>query len=169
MGVRLGVWVFGFDGGGEREDHVLGAVERVVGAFQAQRGAHSRHQLHSVDRLRHVVVRSHLERAHAIRRPVERRDHHDRHQLGRGIRLDPLAHFIAVHARHLDVEQDQVGGRRAYELERANPVFSRSHLAFDSGEARLDELAVGGPVVDHQHDGCVIGPGQLSRDRDDRD
>ena len=73
--VRLREGVFGLDGGREREDHLLGAVQRVVDALEPEGGGHAGDELDAVHRLGHVVIGSGLEGAHPVARVVQGGDH----------------------------------------------------------------------------------------------
>ncbi len=108
--VLLGERVLGLHSRRKREDHLLGAVERVVQGLQTQGRSDPGDKLHPLDRLGHEVVRARLERAHPIIGLVQGRDHDHRQQPAAGTRLDPPAYLVAVHAGHLDVEKNQVGG-----------------------------------------------------------
>ena len=86
--------------------------------LQAHQAAHAREQRGIVDRLGEEIVGAGIEPRDAVGRLVERGDHHDRHMGGLGIGLDAAADFEAVHARHHDVEQDDVGLVLLHALER---------------------------------------------------
>jgi hypothetical protein len=150
--VALGERVLRLHGGGERKDHVLRAVQCVVELLEVQRRAHARDQLGAVDRLRHEIVSARLERGNAVRGLAQAGDHHHREEAAPRHRLDPTAHLIAVHAWHANIEQDQVGRRRLDHGERRRPVGRELNLTVDRGQKQLDEIAVGGTVVDDQDD-----------------
>ena len=57
-----------------------------------------------------IIDRAELDAAHHAVHLVERRDHDDREIAQPGLILQPGEHLIAVHLRHLHVEQDEVEG-----------------------------------------------------------
>ena len=152
MRVLLGVLVLRLDSRGQREDHLLGAVERVVHGLQPQSRAHARNQLDPVDRLAHEVVGAGLQRQDPVVRVVERGQHHDRQKPSSGPGLDAPADLVAVHARHLHVEQDQVGRLPVDGGKRGKAVLGRPQPAVKIRKEGLDERPVDLAVVDDEHE-----------------
>ena len=149
--VTARVRFFRLDRRGQRKDDLLGVVELVVDRLEPQRRLDASHQLDALDRLGHEVIGSRLERRDAVGDAVQRRDHHDRDEAAIGIGLDAPAHLVAVHAGHLHVEQHEVGLAAVHRRQCGRPVRCESNLALHTGQAGLDELAVGDAVVHHQH------------------
>jgi hypothetical protein len=148
----LGKRVLGLDRRGEREDHVLGAVERVVELLQAQRRADARYELRALHRLGHEVVGAGLERHDPVSRLAEAGDHHHREQAPAWHGLDAPAHLVAVHARHAHVKQHEIRLPGLDHLERADAVGCLRDVNVDRREIQTNELAVRRAVVDDQHD-----------------
>ena len=136
----------------QREDHLLSAVERVVERLQAERRPDAGDQLHAFDRLGHEVVGAGFQSAHPILGLIEGGDHDHRQQPAARTRLYPAADLIAVHARHLDVEKDEVGRLCPYLLERGFAVLGKADLAIQAGQVCLDQLSIGCSVVNYQYD-----------------
>ena len=78
--------------------------------------------------------------------------------------LQPRTHVVAVHARHLDVEQDEIGARiGAREIERLLSVGGELHFVTRL-ERRREQVADVFVVVDDEDQGAVIpGHGRASR------
>ena len=67
------------------------------------------------------------------------------------VRADRVQHRPAVHARHLDVEQDRPGLQGAGERQAGAPVIGRAHPEPFALEEALEQVAGGRVVVDEQH------------------
>ena len=68
-----------------------------------------------------------------------------------GIGADRVQHRPAVHARHLDVEQDRPGLQRPGQGQPGPPVIGGAHAKSLAFEEALEQVAGGGVVVDEQH------------------
>jgi hypothetical protein len=84
---------------------------------------------------------------------VECGDHDDRDVAGGRIALELAAHLEAAHARHHDIEQDDVGPLRGDRTHGLNPVAGGPDLAAQVLEIGLEELKILVIVV-HDEDGC---------------
>ena len=85
-------------------------LDGVVVALHPRERGDPGEQLALVERLADEVVGARLDRADLLL-VAARRDHHHRQELEARGAADPAAHLVAVHARHQDVEQHQVGAR----------------------------------------------------------
>ena len=84
--------------------------ERVVGmCLEAQQVPHPHAQLGAIHGLGEKVLGAGAQPEHPGVAIVQGGDHDDGNVLGGEVALDLARHLVAVHARHHDVEQDQVG------------------------------------------------------------
>ena len=122
--------------------------------------AHARPQQRLDDGLADEVVGAALERVELVALLGLGRDHDDeRVDLLAG--ADPLHQPLAVHPRHAQVRDHQVGGALAHPRHRLDPVGGRLHLdVLDRGDGVPDHLEGDGIVVDDQD-----GPYGLGLDR----
>src|SRR5690606_29701396 len=89
---------------------------------------HVAHQLRLLVRLAEVAVDAEVERALAVLLAGTRGDHHDQHVAQSWVGLHVLGQLVAVHPRHLDVEQHQVGHALVHPLERIQAILRGEHL-----------------------------------------
>ena len=90
-----------------------------------------------VERLCDEVVRTGLDRLRPLR-PGARREH-DHRQHGRLLTLaEPPADRVAVHLRHHDIEEHEVGIRRLDELESGATVLRRDDVVAAGAENGLE-------------------------------
>ena len=87
----------------------LMALQRVLRLLHLQQRGGPDAKLGFVDRLGDEVVGARLDRAQPIVAARHRGHHDHRHVAGVGILPDAPADLVAVHARHDDVEQHEVG------------------------------------------------------------
>ena len=74
-------------------------------------------------------------------------------------------HLVAVHARHLDVEQDHVGHVLLQQRHRLDAVPRRQHAHAVALEQALRHAAHGDRVVDHQREDAVVAASRAARCR----
>ncbi len=141
---------------GEGRDHAqrdggVGAIAQFVDHhLEPGQRTDARDQRDLVDRLGEEIVGAGFQPAHAVRRLVERGDHDDRQVRGRELALQPAADLEAVHARHHDVEQDDVAQPLLADRDRVRAVGRGEDVEIFRGEARLEQLDVGKDVVDDE-------------------
>ena len=113
----------GSPGGGPRPaaSHRAAQRERVFGLQPRQRAGHGGVEARAAERLEHVVERVHLERAH---RMLVERGHE--HHAARHVLAQRFEHAEAVPARHLHVEEQEVGPEPPHQLHR---LLARRRLA----------------------------------------
>ena len=147
--------------GDRRQEQPVGGEAQGAGRFptsmpfvqhplEAHQAAHPRHQRVVFDRLGEEVVRPRLEAAQALARFAERRDHDDRDVHGFRPRLQPAAALVPVHARHHDVEQDEVGLPGQGLLEGFRAVPCRGDLVVFRRKLGVQQPHVGRNVVHDQ-------------------
>jgi hypothetical protein len=102
------------------------------------------------ERLRHVVHDAEAEGAHPLRELALRGEEDDRHAGGGGIGLQGLEDTVAVHPRHRDVAEHEVGSALPRELERVGGVPGGDDRVPSGHEEALDERADRVVVLDHQ-------------------
>ena len=151
------------DAGGRRRPH-----EQFVGQhLQPDEALHPGDQRNVVDRLGEEVVGAGFEPGHPVRRLVEGGDDDDRDMGGARIGLQAPAGLEAVHARHHDVEKDDVALAAGADLDRLRPVHCGDHLEVLGRQARLEELYIGDVVVDDENSrGHLAEAPRVSRRRD---
>ena len=111
---------------------------------QLQLRAHARHQLARLERLGHVVDRAGFETLEAIGEVGERRQHHHRRQSIAGQLAEAARQLEAVHARHVDVGDEEIGHVLLRHAQRRQAVAGEHHAIFGCeqradgvGEARI--------------------------------
>ena len=108
-------------------------------------------QQHRVHRLEQVVLRAHLDApGHAVH--LLDRGHHDHREVPQArVGREGGQHLVAVHLRHLDVEQDQVDRALGAALTRASRPFSAErHGVPELLEGAAEQEAVDPVVVDDE-------------------
>ncbi|MNN46242.1 hypothetical protein D3C81_1606180 [compost metagenome] len=88
--------------------------------------------------------------------PGTRGDHDDRYCLKPWIATHLGSHFKAVHARHFDIQQEDVGRVLLQQLHGIDPIFGRQHVHPVTLEQAAGHLAYRYRVIDYQHQ---QGPG----------
>ncbi len=112
----------------ERHVAVAHAVARLL---ELDVRAYARPHDRRAHRLRHVIDGAELEAAGLVFGAVHRGDEHDGYVVAVLRRAKAPQHLVAVHARHHDVEQDQIRVRNAArELERARARYRDLHAEF---------------------------------------
>ena len=133
----------------------LGAQAQFVAqSLEAQEAFHARDELQVVDRLGEEIVGASFQAAHTVGRLVERSHHDDRDMHGLGIGFQPLTDLEAIHARHHDVEKDEVDLGASAEIETGKTVGGCEHVEIFGQQAGFEQLYVGGNVVDDQNASC---------------
>ena len=114
-------------GGGDR----LGGLDEgplpVARALLRDARLHARLEQHRIEGLRQEILGALLDAAHRARHVVERRDHDHRDVARRAVPLEAREHREAIHLRHHDVEQHEVGRLRLHHRERLLPVLGAAH------------------------------------------
>ena len=125
-------------------------LHRVAVGLGLEQRPHARLHLQHLERLGEVIVRARLEAARLVLHFFERGEKHDRHFGGLRHLAQAPADFVAVHARHHDVEQHQVGRRARGDLQRHLAVQREAELVV--GLQALDQdVEVGLGIVHQQH------------------
>ena len=133
---------------GEDAPHAL--LFQVVQQLAVQPRVHPRAQDHRIERLGQEVLGAHLDAPDHALGVVDAADHDHRQMAQRVVALDALEHLDAVHARHDQVQQDDVGWVFGEHGERGGAVTGRGRpmpLVFEGGG---EESTVQRVVVDHQ-------------------
>ena len=132
--------------------------------LQTQHGAHAGEQGRLLDRLDEIVVGAVVEALDDVLEVALGGQHDDRHERQAGVGLQRLEGFDAVHARHHDVENDDVGFQRAGLFEAFDAVAGGRDLVALRAQAQLDDLPVVGIVIDDEDEGLFAhGNGDLWR------
>jgi hypothetical protein len=87
---------------------------------------------------------------------VERRNHDHRDVLGADVTLDPAGDLVAVHPRHHDVEQDQVGRLLGHDGEGFLAIRNGQEMKAFRREHDFQQLSVLAFVVHDQNARCMI-------------
>src|SRR5690348_15276537 len=101
--------------------------------------------------LSEVSIHADVERALAVLVAAARGDHDDRHVAQPRVGLHVSGQLVAVHARHLDVQQHQVGYALVQLLQRVDTVLGGADLVLVAFQHATRDLAHGDRVVDHHH------------------
>ncbi len=153
--LRLGhLFERGAQAGGALLDRLLEmglmALQRVLRLFHLQQREGPDAKLRLVHRLGDEVVGARLDRAQPIFAARHRGHHDHRHAGGLGILPDAAADLVAVHARHDDVEQHEVGAEPQLR-ECFDAVARRFRLVPESLDQRLRDAPGRVVVVDDEN------------------
>ena len=125
--------------------------ERYSRSPQRDVGFDAGQHLFEQERLGHVVRAADFERLDHVG-PVGPRGHKDHGHSLRVFRRPELpADFVSVHARHVDVEQDQIGQVVLDGLQRLATAADGPHFVPFFTEQAAEEPQVPQRVVDHEH------------------
>ena len=90
----------------------MALTEQPPIAVQAHHRAHTGAQFDPIKRLGDKIIRTHLQPLDAGFGVVERRNHNNRHIVQARVGAQTPTDFVAIHPRHHNVQQDQVGVER---------------------------------------------------------
>ena len=110
-----------------------------------------------LERLGDVIHPAGGERLHLVQLLGEGADEDDRDPLERVVGLEVFAHLVAVHLRHVDVQQDQVRGVAPGRQQRQLAAGDGADLVPAVLEHAGQHLEVGGGVVHDQDAGGLPG------------
>src|SRR5690349_13632625 len=85
-----------------------------------------------------------------------RGDHDDGKILQPTVRTNVARKIEAVHARHFDIRDDDVGSSRLHLLQRVDPVLRHDHVVAFARKRAARNLANGERIVDHENSGLAI-------------
>ena len=119
-------------------------------ALDPQQRADTGEQLGLMDGLGQEVVGPGVEAFHALLAGIERGHHHDRQHGGGRVLADRATHVVAAHARHHDVEQDEVRRVALDHAERLGAGGGGERGVAARGEDVGQQLDVAGRVVDDE-------------------
>ena len=128
---------------------------QVAQALRPQRGAEPGPEERGIERLGQVVLRPHLDAAHRALDLVQGGDDDHRHVPQGGVALHLGQRLVPVQHRHQDVQQHDVVGPRAEQLQRLLPVLGLVDLEALPVEVVLQLDPVEAVVVDHQDPSAV--------------
>src|SRR6266404_887260 len=126
-------------------------LDLVVQRLDAQHGTHARDQRAMVDRLGEIVIAAGGTRLGLVARQRIGSDGDHRNGFQRRIGLDAPRRLVAVHHRHLDVHQDQVGlvlGRLCNALD---AVMCFDHVVAGHAQKIAQDLAIVFGVFDNEY------------------
>src|SRR2546426_10480765 len=106
--MTLGVRVTGFDGQTETEDDGFSRIEFVRVPLESRERANARFELGDDGRLLEKVISTCVDAADAILTRRQCGDEHDRNESSLRGAFETTAHFNAVDAWHVDVEEHEV-------------------------------------------------------------
>ncbi len=92
-------------------------LHRVAVSLRLEQRSHARLHLEHLERFGEVIIGARLEAARLVLNFFERGEEHDRHFGGLRHLAQATANFIAIYARHHDVEQHEIGRRSRGELQ----------------------------------------------------
>ena len=129
----------------QRIDRLLLHAERTL--HRAQLGF----EYDEVDRFGQVVVGAGIEAFDQILIAIERREENDRRPFFARHALDPPGGFEAIHDRHHDVEQDQVGCVGDEAADGFLAVLGEDHLMSQLLQEDLKDVKIGAIVVNREN------------------
>jgi hypothetical protein len=125
-------------------------ADGVLVPLDAQQRAHPRQQLGAVEGLGDEVVGARVEGRNLLLLAAGR-DHQHREGLGGRVLPQAPAHLVAVHPRHEDVQQHDVGLALGHRAQGLLAGGRRRHLVPLGTEDGLEQPDVGRRVVHHQY------------------
>ena len=128
-------------------------LSRSRARLQRQLGPHARNEFGLVERLGDVVHAARFQRADNEILVIRRGKKNDRDVLPVRIFLQLPADFAAVHARHEQIEQDQIGRPQGQAFQGRRAVAGGNDFVAQGAQHRADDLDVGGLVVHDQNSG----------------
>src|SRR5580704_841555 len=123
----------------------------LLGPPQLEVGIHARLRFFELEGLGDVIDSAGLESPHLVFERVQRAQENHRNPGKEFAGLQPFADFIAVHFRHIDVQEDQVRRLLSRCRQREPASRKRPHLIVVLAEHVFEQLQVRGVVV-HDHD-----------------
>ena len=138
-------------------EHLAVLVVIVAVGLQAQQVPHPHAQLGTIHGLAEKVLGSGAQPEHPGVAIVQGGDHDDGNVLGGEVALDRARHLVAVHARHHDVEQDQVGRLLAPPSRALPRRWRRSGAESLPAQHDFQQLSVVALVVHDQNARRVVG------------
>ncbi|MNV37671.1 hypothetical protein D3C71_1292000 [compost metagenome] len=124
--------------------------EQIPRSLELQVVAHARHGDGGVDGLGDVVHCAQLQPHRFVVGGAHGGEENHRNVFGLGVELQAPQHLVAIHVRHHDVEQDQVGLFGRHDLQRAFAGGCQLDLVVGAQEvAHQRQIARG--VIHHQH------------------
>ncbi len=136
---------------GHRLVITLGLLQPALQGEGTHQGAQLGLEDGEIDRLGQVVVAPGRQAVHQVLFLVERGNENDRHPAATTRCLDAAGGLVTVHDRHHHVHQHQI---RRFLLEHGDAglaVLGEEHFTAKTLQEHLEQLPVGGHVVDHQH------------------
>ena len=121
-------------------------LHRVAVSLGLEQRPHARLHLQHLERLGEIIIRARLEAARLVLHFFERGKKHDRHLGGLRHLAQAAADFVAVQARHHDVEQHQIRRRARGDLQRHLAVEREAELVVRL-QALDEDVEVGLGVV----------------------
>ena len=137
----------GFDA--ELARGLFAQLQLVQHHFQPQQRAEAGEQRLVLDRLGEEIIGAGLEPAHPVLLLAQGGDHDDRNMGGLGRLPEPTADLEAVHARHHDVEQHDVGALGLHLVERFLAALGGDDLVILGSQFRLEQANIDENVIDH--------------------
>ena len=144
----LVVTVFGIE---LADDTVALAVTQLVEhGFEPQEAADPCEERDIVDRLGEKIVRARFQTADPVLALVQRRDHDHGNMAGVPVGLEPGTGFIPIHARHHDVEQDQIGLLGAGDLDGLETIVGGANVEILGLEPGFQQPNIGRLIINDE-------------------
>jgi hypothetical protein len=138
------------------------ALQGVMEVLDPEHRLDPSHEGRLIHRLGEVLVAAGLEARHDVLGIRLGRDEDDRREGQRCVRTEAPANLESVHLRHHDVQEDQVRLHLLSGSERGLAVGGGHDVVSVGGEARLQDMYVGGRIV-HDQDTRWSSHGEVSR------
>ena len=132
---------------GDRHLHLAAGARRFRLQRRVEERIHAPEKIVGIVGLGDVVVGPGLEAADDVDRVGERREEDQRNRLPRRIGLGDLAELVAVHLRHLDVGDNEIGPLLLEELDRFEAVDRPPDRVARINEALLQHLRLDPAVL----------------------
>ena len=130
---------------------VLGVAQSFFRLAQSQMRSDPRQHFLGLKGLGDVINAAGLKTGDFLARIAKGADENNGDAAALLVCLQATAHLIAIHARHTDVEQDQVWSFGGYGFQRQSAVGCRSDAIAVLGQQFGQETQAGGSVIHHQN------------------
>ncbi len=130
---------------------VVGVAQSFFGLPKPQMRSDACQHFLGLERLSDVIKAAGLKTGDFLARIAESADENERNAATPFVRLQTPADFIAIQARHIHVQQDQVWNFGGYGFQRQGAILCRSDTIAVAAQQLGQKTQIGRGVVHHQN------------------